>query len=104
GQILASQAIVHVLSATRYQTVVDELRALLDGRFGTPPGKIDPTVQRAVSLVSEAAPPDAPAVNLDSIRDEAAGLAASEEELLLLALFGEEAEPLLKAIRDRSSG
>ena len=52
GQILASQAIVHVLSASRYQTVVDELRALLDGRFGTPPGPIDPTVQRAVSLVS----------------------------------------------------
>ena len=53
GQILASQAIVHVLSASRYQTVVDELRALLDGRFGTPPGAIDPTVQRAVSLVSQ---------------------------------------------------
>jgi oxaloacetate decarboxylase alpha subunit len=104
GQILASQAIVHVLSATRYQTVVDELRALLDGDFGTPPGQIDPTVKRAVALVSEAEPPDKPAVDLDSIRDEAAGLAASEEELLLLALFGEEAEPLLQAIRDRSSG
>jgi oxaloacetate decarboxylase alpha subunit len=104
GQILASQAIVHVLSATRYQTVVDELRALLDGDFGTPPGEIDPTVLRAVSLVSEAAPPEEPAADLDEIRDEAEGLAASEEELLLLALFGEEAEPLLKAIRDRSSG
>jgi oxaloacetate decarboxylase alpha subunit len=104
GQILASQAIVHVLSATRYQTVVDELRALLDGRFGTPPGEIDLTVQRAVALVSEAAAPEDPAADLDSIRDDAAGLAASEEELLLLALFGEEAEPLLEAIRDRSSG
>jgi oxaloacetate decarboxylase alpha subunit len=103
GQILASQAIVHVLSATRYQTVVDELRALLDGRFGTPPGEIDSTVQRAVALVSEATA-DEPAADLDSIRDDAAGLAASEEELLLLALFGEEAEPLLAAIRDRSSG
>ena len=104
GQILASQAIVHVLSATRYQTVVDELRDLLDGRFGKTPGKIDPTVQRAVSLVTEAAPPEEPAVDLDSIREDAAGLAASEEELLLLALFGDEAEPLLEAIRDRSSG
>jgi oxaloacetate decarboxylase (Na+ extruding) subunit alpha len=104
GQILASQAIVHVLSAERYQTVVDELRALLDGNFGTPPGKIDSTVQRAVSLVSEAAPAEEPAVNLDSVREDAEGLAASEEELLLLALFGDEAEPLLEAIRDRSSG
>jgi oxaloacetate decarboxylase alpha subunit len=104
GQILASQALVHVLSATRYQTVVDELRALLDGHFGTPPGKIDPTVQRAVSLLSEGEVPEEPEVELDEIREEAAGLAASEEELLLLALFGEEAEPLLRAIRDRTSG
>jgi oxaloacetate decarboxylase alpha subunit len=104
GQILASQAIVHVLSASRYQTVVDELRALLDGSFGTPPGAIDPTVQRAVSLVSEGVTAGEPAPDLEAIRKDAAGLAASEEELLLLALFGEEAEPLLRAIRDRSSG
>jgi oxaloacetate decarboxylase alpha subunit len=104
GQILASQAIVHVLSASRYQTVVDELRALFDGRFGTPPGPIDATVQRAVSLVSQGVEEDGPAPDLDAIRRDAAGLAASEEELLLLALFGEEAEPLLRAIRDRSSG
>ena len=104
GQILASQAIVHVLSATRYQTVVDELRDLLEGKFGTPPGKIDPTVQRAVSLMTG---PDEEAeepLELDDVREDAKGLAASEEELLLLALFGEEAEPLLHAIRDRSSG
>ena len=104
GQILASQAIVHVLSASRYQTVVDELRALFDGRFGTPPGPVDPAVQRAVSLVSQGVEEDGPAPDLDAIRRDAAGLAASEEELLLLALFGEEAEPLLRAIRDRSSG
>jgi oxaloacetate decarboxylase (Na+ extruding) subunit alpha len=104
GQILASQAIVHVLSASRYQTVVDELRALFDGRFGTPPGPIDHTVQRAVSLVSQGVEEDGPAPDLDAIRRDAAGLAASEEELLLLALFGEEAEPLLRAIRDRTSG
>jgi oxaloacetate decarboxylase (Na+ extruding) subunit alpha len=104
GQILGSQAIVHVLSATRYQTVVDELRDLLEGRFGTPPGKIDETVQRAVALVAGHADPEEEPVYLDDVRDEAKGLAASEEELLLLALFGEEAEPLLRAIRERSSG
>jgi oxaloacetate decarboxylase (Na+ extruding) subunit alpha len=104
GQILASQAIVHVLSATRYQTVVDELRDLLEGRFGTPPGEIDPTIQRAVALVAGDGESDDEPIVLDDVRDEAKGLAASEEELLLLALFGEEAEPLLRAIRDRSSG
>ncbi len=104
GQILGSQAIVHVLSATRYQTVVDELRDLLEGRFGTPPGKIDETVRRAVALVAGETEPEDEPVELDDVRDEAKGLAASEEELLLLALFGEEAEPLLRAIRERSSG
>jgi len=104
GQILASQAIVHVLSSTRYQTVVDELRDLLQGRFGTPPGEIDATVQRAVTLVSGDMETEDEPIVLDDVRDEAKGLAASEEELLLLALFGEEAEPLLRAIRDRSSG
>jgi oxaloacetate decarboxylase alpha subunit len=104
GQILGSQAIVHVLSATRYQTVVDELRDLLEGRFGTPPGKIDETVRRAVALFAGETEPEDEPVELDDVRDEAKGLAASEEELLLLALFGEEAEPLLRAIRERSSG
>jgi oxaloacetate decarboxylase alpha subunit len=104
GQILGSQAIVHVLSATRYQTVVDELRDLLEGRFGTPPEKIDETVRRAVALVAGDTEAEDEPVELDDVRDEAKGLAASEEELLLLALFGEEAEPLLRAIRERSSG
>src|SRR5205807_4843594 len=58
GQILASQALVHVLGASRYQTGVDELRAALLGRFGTPPGPIDPGVRRAVELVSEDEPLD----------------------------------------------
>jgi oxaloacetate decarboxylase (Na+ extruding) subunit alpha len=104
GQILASQALVHVLSATRYQTMVDELRVLIDGRFGNPPGKIDPTVKRAAALLAGEEPSEGAAVDLNAIRDEAEGLAASEEELLLLALFGEEAEALLRSIRDRESG
>jgi len=103
GQILGSQALLHVLSASRYGTVVDELRALIEGRYGTPPGPIDATVKRAVTLSGGAPDEEAP-VDLDSLRDEAKGLASSEEELLLLALFGEEAEPLLQAIRGRASG
>jgi oxaloacetate decarboxylase (Na+ extruding) subunit alpha len=102
GQVLASQALVHVLSAGRYQTVVDELRGLIGGRYGSPPGPIDPAVRRAVELVSEGAPPEEPPAELETLRDEAKGLASSEEELLLLALFGDEAEPLLETIRGRA--
>jgi len=92
-----------VLSATRYQTVVDELRALIEGGYGNPPGPIDATVSRAVTLSGGAPQEEAP-VDLDSLRDDAKDLASSEEELLLLALFGDEAEPLLQTIRGRASG
>jgi oxaloacetate decarboxylase (Na+ extruding) subunit alpha len=102
GQILGSQALLHVLSASRYQTIVDELRGLIQGRYGSPPGPIDSAVQRAVELVSGADPADEPTPDLDELRAEAEGLASSEEELLLLALFGEEAEPLLRTIRGRA--
>jgi oxaloacetate decarboxylase alpha subunit len=101
GQILASQALIHVLSASRYQTVVDELQALLAGRFGTPPAPIDGNVLRAVQLVSGDEPEPVPELDIDEVRNRADGLASSEEELLLLALFGEEAEPLLQTIRGR---
>ena len=104
GQVLASQALLHVLSAERYHTVVDEFRALMEGGFGSPPAHVDPTVRRAVALLAEDALPAERVPDLDELRAQAAGLAASEEELLLLALFGAEAEPLLRAIRARAAG
>jgi oxaloacetate decarboxylase alpha subunit len=65
GQILASQALLHVLSAARYQVVVDELRALLEGRWGTPPAPVDPDVRRAVELVAEGIESEEAALDLD---------------------------------------
>jgi oxaloacetate decarboxylase alpha subunit len=102
GQILASQALLHVLSASRYRTVVDELRALVAGSYGTPPGKVDVAVRRAVALLGDGAPSEELPPALHELRDDADGLATSEEELLLLALFGDDAEPLLRTIRGRA--
>jgi oxaloacetate decarboxylase alpha subunit len=104
GQVIASQALLHVLSAERYTTVVDEFQALMEGRFGSPPAPPDPAVQRAVALVSSDDLPEPELTNLAALREEAEGLASSEEELILLAMFGEEAEPLLRAVRARATG
>jgi len=103
GQIVASQALLNVLTANRYSTMVDELRDLVQGRFGRTPAQADAALVRAVELYGNGAEEDAP-LDLDQLREEAEGLASSEEELILLALFGEEAEPLLKSIRERSGG
>jgi oxaloacetate decarboxylase alpha subunit len=102
GHMLGSQAVLHVLSAQRWHLIVDELRDLVEGRYGRTPGTIDATVRRAVELIAAGAPAgnDYPQA-LDEIRGAAEGLATSEEELLLLALFGDDAKPLLRAIRGR---
>ena len=105
GQMLGSQALLNVLSASRYSVVVDEVRLLVEGRLGTPPAPIDKNVERAVALTADPeSAEDAPAVGLQEVRAQAEGLASSEEELLLLGLFGDDAEPLLRTIRGRSSG
>jgi oxaloacetate decarboxylase alpha subunit len=102
GQIVASQALLNILSANRYSTMVDELRDLVEGRFGRTPAPVDPSLTRAVELLGGGSGHEG--LELDEVRDDAEGLASSEEELLLLALFGEEAEPLLRSIRERSGG
>ena len=101
GQVLASQAIVNVLSASRYLTLLDEVRALVTGVFGTPPAPIDPALQRVVQLKADPESEEDVTPPLDEVRERAGGVAASEEELLLLGLFGEDAEKLLRGIRSR---
>ena len=102
GYVLASQALLNVLSASRYLTIVDELRALVTGFFGSPPEPIDPALRRAVELTHDPGTEDDVVAPLSELREEAEGLAASEEELLLIGLFGEDAENLLLSIRGRA--
>jgi oxaloacetate decarboxylase alpha subunit len=103
GEIVATQALINVLTASRYSTMVDELRDLVTGKFGRTPGPVDPALTRAVELLANGRVEPEP-VDLEALREEAQGLASSEEELLLLALFGDDAEPLLRALRERAGG
>ena len=105
GHVLGSQALLNVLSASRYSVVVDDVRRLVEGQLGTPPAPIDENVQRAVALTADPeSAENATALALQDVRAQAEGLASSEEELLLLGLFGDDAEPLLRTIRGRSAG
>jgi oxaloacetate decarboxylase (Na+ extruding) subunit alpha len=101
GQVLASQAIINVLAASRYLVVVDEVRSLVTGAFGTPPAPIDPALERVVQLTADPESEEDVTPPLDEVRERAGDFATSEEELLLLGLFGEDAERLLRGIRGR---
>ena len=98
GGILAGQAVKHVLTARRWAEVSDEMRDLLSGAYGTPPLPFAPEAARhAVPLPLEPEP------DMDDLRSQAGGV-GSEEDLLLLALFGEDAARLLEGLRGRGGG
>ena len=101
GQVLATQAIINVLAASRYLVVVDEVRSLVTGAFGSPPAPIDPALERVVQLTADPESEEDVTPPLDEVRERAGDFATSEEELLLLGLFGEDAEELLRGIRGR---
>ena len=103
GQILGSQALLNVLSARRYGTVLDEFRLLVTGGYGTPPAPIDPSVRRAVELLAPDSSLEDDPPSAEDVREAAEGIASSEEDLVLLAMFGDEAETLLTTIRQRHS-
>jgi oxaloacetate decarboxylase (Na+ extruding) subunit alpha len=95
GGILAGQAVTHVLTARRWAEVSDEMRALLSGAYGNPPLPFAP---EAAAHATEM--PTVPDVDMADLRSQAGG-AGSEEDLLLLALFGDAAARLLDALRGR---
>src|SRR5262249_55809653 len=106
GQVVASQALVNVLSSSRWTTVVDEVLQLVRGEVGEAPGPVGAGVARAIELVGNGTPAAAATelAALEELRARYGGMAAAEEELLLLALFGDEAEALLQTIRARHAG
>ena len=95
GGILAGQAVTHVLTARRWAEVSDEMRLLLSGAYGTPPRPFAPE-----ALVHATALAPLPEPDMDDLRSQAGGV-GSEEDLLLLALFGEDAARLLEGLRGR---
>jgi len=92
-----------VLEARRYGSVIDEFRELVQGGYGETPEPIDPMVERAVELLTPPGQLVEDPVTTEDVREQAEGLAASEEELVLIAMFGVDAEELLKVIRARHS-
>ena len=100
GRILGQQAVTHVLTGRRWATVDDEMRRILLGEWGHPPAPIDEVARRAAEQAPEIEEVDA---SLAEAREYAGTLAASEEDLCLVALFGERALPLLERMRGRRS-
>ncbi len=98
GGILAGQAVRHILSARRWADASPEMRRLLGGGYGSPPMDVVPEARVFADFDGPAEePPD-----MDDLKARAGG-APSEEDLLLLALFGDDAARLIEALRGRGA-
>jgi pyruvate carboxylase subunit B len=92
SQIVGTQAVLNVLTGTRYKTITNEVKLYLQGRYGHAPGAVDPMLrQQAIGNedVIEIRPADLLDSEMGQLRDEIGGLAQSEEDVLTYAMFPE---------------
>lgn len=92
SQIVGTQAVLNVLTGSRYKNITNEVKFYLQGRYGTPPGKVNSIVrQQAIGNadVIDCRPADLLDPEMDKLRKEIGALANSEEDVLLYAMFPE---------------
>lgn len=104
SQIVGTQALLNVLTGKRYETITNEVKLYLQGRYGKAPAAFDSQVQRQAigdETSIDVRPADLLAAEMDNLRSAAGELAASEEDVLTYAMFPEIGKEFLK---QRSSG
>ncbi len=100
GTLIVRQAVDHVLSGQRWTSMTEEMRQLVLGEWGQTPGTISDEAI-AAARAQDAARDEIEVPGLDAARAQADGIASSEEELCLVALFGDDARALIERVRGR---
>jgi len=92
SQIVGTQALLNVLSESRYQTITNEVKLYLQGRYGKPPAEVNATVrQQAIGNeeVITCRPADLIDPEMKKLRDEIGATAKTDEDVLTYAMFPE---------------
>jgi pyruvate carboxylase subunit B len=92
SQIVGTQAVLNVLTERRYQTITNEVKLYLQGRYGRAPAVVNPTLQeQAVGKeeLVECRPADLLKPELDRLAEEIGALSGSDEDTLTYAMFPE---------------
>ena len=90
SQIVGTQAVLNVLTGGRYKSVTNEVKNYLLGRYGAAPGKVNEEVRRLAVGAQEVItcrPADLIGDELEKLRNEAEGLAKTDEDVLTYAMF-----------------
>ena len=104
SQIVGTQAVFNVLTGKRWSVVSAEMKDYLCGKYGKAPGPIDPDVKARVVgdsdvLPENVAPGSLATETFEGLKEEIGPLAKSEEDVLMYALFPNEARAFLSKHR-----
>lgn len=105
SQIVGTQAVLNVLTGSRWSIVSKEMKDYLCGYYGKAPGPIDPDVFKKVVgasdsvLPSDVSPASLVTTTYDEVAEEIGDLSQSEEDVLMYALFPNEARNYLSKHR-----
>ena len=104
SQIVGTQAVFNVLTGKRWSVVSAEMKDYLSGKYGKAPGPIDEDILHRVVGDADILPPDVAPSSLatqtfDDCVEEIGALAKSDEDVLMYALFPNEARAFLSKHR-----
>ena len=104
SQIVGTQAVMNVITGKRWGLVSKEMKDYICGYYGKAPGKMDENIVKKVVGDSEILPPDVAPSSLatttfDELAEEIGNLAHDEEDVLMYALFPNEARTYLSKHR-----
>ena len=92
SQIVGTQALLNVLTGTRYETITNEVKLYLQGRYGKAPAAFDPAVQKqaiGAEISIDVRPADLLEDEMENLRVAAGEIAYSDEDVLTCAMFPE---------------
>jgi len=104
SQIVGTQAVLNVITGSRYKTITNEVKLYLQGRYGRAPGQVNRMLrQQAIGNedVIEVRPADLLEPEMENLRGQIGELAKSEEDVLIYAMFPEIGRDFLA---DRAAG
>lgn len=104
SQIVGTQAVFNVLTGKRWSVISKEMKDYICGYYGKAPGRMDPEIVEKVAKSSEILDPDVTPGKLvtttyEEVAAEIGDLAKTEEDVLMYALFPNEARTYLSKHR-----
>ncbi|MFZ4854478.1 oxaloacetate decarboxylase subunit alpha [Enterococcus entomosocium] len=98
SQMVGTQALMNVISGERYKLVPSEIKDYVKGLYGQSPAPITDEIKETIigdAEVITVRPADLLAPQLPAFREEIAEYAQSEEDVLMYALFPQQAQDFL---------